>query len=655
MATRVRTACKKCRSLKHKCDFRFPRCSRCQRLGIECLVQDPLTKEYKSRDQFAQNDYYETPKEVDKTDLSRRVQFLEEKVAKYESMFERMNNLLENSSNSISIDQLTVLSMIPFKGSLSSADNEITKSSIFGKIDSNQHLEEIEKPPESKRACDQIIFSYYQFAWIQHPIIENQDTLYLLSSRYYNSGNELSDWELFLLYISLAIGTAITGDSSSKVQKYYLSSVVFLKRFLCNIPTLQTPHKGNQLQLQSLQSLLLICSFGLLKPISPGIWYVVANAMRLCVDLDFQDENMIEKCASNYERRLFWCCYTLDRQICCYVNKPFSLNDVDITTKMIIPDKTDVRLTVSYLFFKIRNLQSLIQQYAHTKTPVSVGSTVDDWRADMHVELNNWLLSVIECENTPNTDLHQIFYFSKKFLILTYFQQMLTLYRPVGQNLRTLTYQEYDLLLNCGTKVISIYNELDLSGNINYKYLSVYSIYQSGLTIFYCIINSQELASHSQMSDRVEHIMQTTSSLLQSLKVHCPPAENAIHTLEKLYHTTRDLIQKRKQNPVMHASVSSKIQYGPFDNDQFQKLAQHEAVPLVELADTSGPGYDQIENDDLLRELDFESMFSPLPQNHVLIHKHDNLSGTDTAHLNTRDLWEFLFEEPFNLKNIMFD
>ncbi len=103
---------------------------------------------------------------------------------------------------------------------------------------------------------------------------------------------------------------------------------------------------STHLQIRSLQALLLICSFGLLKPVSPGIWYIVASAMRLSIDLDLYEESSLLRIASqsagsssplssSFCRRLFWSCYALDRQICCYVNKPLGLITLLLSIKRL--------------------------------------------------------------------------------------------------------------------------------------------------------------------------------------------------------------------------------------------------------------------------------------------------------------------------------
>ncbi|KAG7905293.1 hypothetical protein KL906_005148 [Ogataea polymorpha] len=634
---RSKTACQKCRSLKHKCDFKYPRCSRCDRLGVECMVLDSSTRQLRPRSDYPDVFRPLPMEEQSIKKLEKRIDLLEERLSKYESMFETLGAV--NRSSAASMSHLTVLSMIPFRNSSPTVDNELTKISIFGKIDSNQHLDRSEPLPSSKAECEQLISNYYQIAWIQHPIVEDETILYRLSSKHYESPGILSHWELFVLYISIAIGTAITGDMSDKSQSYYLSSIVQLKIFLAKIASPVPDNRDFSAQMQILQSLLLICCFGLLKPVSPGIWYVIANAMRLCIDMDLHEEHVVKNIGSNYYRRLFWCCYALDRQICCYVNKPFSLNDTDITTNFDEVSVDGGRLAISSLFFKIRKLQSMIQQFSSKKAVSNMNKSAMNWRHEMHVELNSWLVQALQFDTRTDSDVKQAFISSKNFLILTYFQQLQRLYKPDNMSPECLTFDEFMALFESSTKIIATYEVLNHTRSINYRYLSVYSIYQSGLTVLYCFINCVQLQLLADTVEKLEHTMAITKDLLQKLEIYCPPARSAIQTLETVH---RDAVGQvtRKGNLERKDILDRGSHYGPFDPNSISLLSHNGAVPLIESKGvTQEPqnipafGLNATSNGSALRSIRNLKLFED----------------------SMKESWESLFEEPFNLKDLMFD
>lgn len=69
-----------------------------------------------------------------------------------------------------------------------------------------------------------------------------------------------------------------------------------------------------------------------MRPAVPGIWYVVGWALRLCVDLGLHTEaglkssltvatnnsngSIYDPFTLDMRRRLFWCTYAIDRQVC---------------------------------------------------------------------------------------------------------------------------------------------------------------------------------------------------------------------------------------------------------------------------------------------------------------------------------------------------
>ncbi|KAG7835638.1 hypothetical protein KL942_005176 [Ogataea angusta] len=634
---RSKTACQKCRSLKHKCDFKYPRCSRCGRLGVECMVLDSSTRQLRPRADYPDVFCPLPMEEPSIRMLEKRVELLEDRLAKYASIFESFGAV--NSPSVAAMSHLTVLSMIPFRSSSPTVDNELTKISIYGKIDSNQPLDRWEPLPPSKVECEQLISNYYQIAWIQHPIVEDETILYKLSSKHYQSPDSLSHWELFVLYITLAIGTAITGDMSDKSQSFYLSSIVQLKIFLAKTISPGTDNRDFSSQMQILQSLLLICCFGLLKPVSPGIWYVIANAMRLCIDMDLHEEHVVKDIGSSYYRRLFWCCYALDRQICCYVNKPFGLNDTDITTNLDEVSVGEHRLAISSLFFKIRKLQSMIQQFSSKKALSNMSKSVANWRHEMHVELNSWLVQALQFENSSNSAVKQAFVSSKNFLILTYFQQLQRLYKPDNMSPECLTFNEFMSLFESSIKILATYEVLSQTRRINYRYLSVYSIYQSGLTVLYCFINCAQLRLFADTIEKLEHTMEVTKDLLQKLEIHCPPARSAMQILETVHHNTIEQV-------IGGGSLENKFlfdcgsHFGPFDSESISLLSHNGAIPLIEdkaitqeVPDTPAFGLSAASNVSAVHSI---RPLNPFP---------------DSA----KESWDSLFEEPFNLKELMFD
>lgn len=134
------------------------------------------------------------------------------------------------------------------------------------------------------------------------------------------------------------------GKKRKRPQKYYepesyhASAVVHLESFL-------SQSKGG---LEELQAVLLLAGYALLRPVSPGLWYIVGVAVRLAVDLGLHYEDSEAKETKNdgkegrrqwsreLRRRLWWCVYSLDRLVSTCVGRPFGIADEVISTKVHI-------------------------------------------------------------------------------------------------------------------------------------------------------------------------------------------------------------------------------------------------------------------------------------------------------------------------------
>lgn len=171
--------------------------------------------------------------------------------------------------------------------------------------------------------------------------------------------------------------------------------------------------------LEELQALLLLASFALLRPVTPGLWHIVGFAVRLALELGLHTENGTnldgiteERDAQpsdsntsldathlhqnhhtsnlrpsekgrrewirDLRRRLFWSTYSLDRLVSTCVGRPIGIPDQAVTTEFLsvlddqyitpsgfleppAKDLPSYKL-VSYHYLRLRLLQSEILQ-----------------------------------------------------------------------------------------------------------------------------------------------------------------------------------------------------------------------------------------------------------------------------------------------------
>ena len=98
--------------------------------------------------------------------------------------------------------------------------------------------------------------------------------------------------------------------------------------------------------LEQLQCLLLTALYSIMRPMKPGVWYCLGVALRLTTGIGLYTETpgVLEAAAGQPQdasetlvekkRRLFWCSYALDRQVCVHLGRPFGIADSDIKVNL---------------------------------------------------------------------------------------------------------------------------------------------------------------------------------------------------------------------------------------------------------------------------------------------------------------------------------
>lgn len=280
-------------------------------------------------------------------------------------------------------------------------------------------------PFPGQELAARLVDLYFEHANPQVPILHRGEFVELLNSTYATKEEDRSPRSLYILNIVFAIGAGIIfeernseldedgDDGKSKKQKltsrqyqpeeYHATASVHLETFLGS-------SSGDTFGgLEELQAVLLLASFALLRPVAPGLWYIVGVAMRLAVDLglhyedgtgiDYVGDVNVDALPGKTEeekaklridsrergrrewvrdtrRRLWWCAYSLDRLVATCVGRPFGIADQAITTDfpslldddyitkagfLPAPASAPSYKHVAHQYFKLRLLQSEIQ------------------------------------------------------------------------------------------------------------------------------------------------------------------------------------------------------------------------------------------------------------------------------------------------------
>jgi len=336
---------------------------------------------------------------------------------------------------------------------------------------------------------------YFNHANPQIPILHRPEFVALFERVYGAAGHRPSSRELYLLNIVFAIGAAVIFGSDVKDEKpeeYHAAAIVHLDGFLGGLSAgIQADTSGGCLE--DLQAVLLLAGFALLRPVAPGLWYIVGVAIRLAVDLGIHYEDGVSleeqdvqggfhhgrgpyaknrlvgekeqgrrQWIRDLRRRLWWCTYAFDRMISSCVGRPFGIADQVITTEFpslldddfispagIKPPLDDSATPsykhVSHHYLRLRLLQSEIMQvlqYQQARKSQSTKTVAFD--SFLHTNLPSPFLAKFNSFRQWRVDIDRRLWdwkessptqtdigvqFSPLFFELNYWQAVILLYR----------------------------------------------------------------------------------------------------------------------------------------------------------------------------------------------------------------------------------
>ena len=259
-------------------------------------------------------------------------------------------------------------------------------------------------PFPDRELGSRLVELYFEHANPQIPILHRGEFMDMFNRVYANGERHRTSRESYMLNIVFAIGAGIilgssdaddspTSDGSvspnasraspphakrrrlagqqHQPEEYHASAIVHLENFLGSSPAADRPD-GFGGGLEELQAVLLLAGFALLRPVAPGLWYIVGVAVRLGVDLGLHYEDGVGIDGSGSEdhavgradlktdsedtsstapgsastaridakergrrqwvrdlrRRLWWCVYSVDRLVSTCVGRPFVSNPI---------------------------------------------------------------------------------------------------------------------------------------------------------------------------------------------------------------------------------------------------------------------------------------------------------------------------------------
>jgi Fungal specific transcription factor domain/Fungal Zn(2)-Cys(6) binuclear cluster domain len=318
---------------------------------------------------------------------------------------------------------------------------------------------------------EKLVNLYFEHANPQIPILHRNEFMEMFARAYSSENRQRTSRELYMLNIVFAIGAGIIFGSSDpdtgsmqhsetgrelsspmakraklaslqhQPEEYHASAIVHLESFLGSSSATDRPD-GFGGGLEELQAVLLLAGFALLRPVAPGLWYIIGVAVRLAIDLGlhFEDGTGIEspeeklpaasedvamegapqnvqapkpidarekgrrEWVRDLRRRLWWCVYSFDRLVSTCVGRPFGITDQVVTTEFpsLLDDQYITRSGllrppdqlspsykhVSYHYFRLRLLQSeILQVLQYQQAQIARQSGTNSKNEYMHTKL----------------------------------------------------------------------------------------------------------------------------------------------------------------------------------------------------------------------------------------------------------------------------
>lgn len=524
---RMVTACVRCRKKKVKCDRKVPQCTACEKTGADCVLLDPVTGEQVSR---------------------VTIQTLD---AQLKEMTEEINRLKKEREDLERPLQSLHLNEFKFGKVLLMKDSEIEETHA-------NKATGVEIP--TRKFVESCLHSYFSLTNVQIPILHRDFYLFKYFKPLYGIvGTEL--WQRILGEDFDASKCNETHSSNEKLDKHHKGKCLFFLYIIVAILTSQHQQKyplmisnhykkqafhyidfvwndvdGNDdelSKLEMLQSLLLLTQYSLMRPCTPGAWYLIGTCVRLCQDLGLHNETIYLHNDDYYivdmRRRLFWCCYSLDRQISIYFGRQFGVDGRQIDCPLL-STRDDLMISngvsmnynvqdwllnepqtkyVSIHFIDLRILQGGIYDFINNVThrirkPKFRGFTdpsyeakvreIDEWKDQKHSDLLEWFNSV------PPLDPERL-EFNQMIFKLNFNQTLIQLYGVSAVTPVITDDRHHQILFDAGREIIRTYVKLVEQKMINFSWVAINNLYMGATAHLSLITQSERILTQVDLDE----------------------------------------------------------------------------------------------------------------------------------------------------------
>jgi hypothetical protein len=371
-----------------------------------------------------------------------------------------------------------------------------------------------ESPPEALAA--KLVKSYFDHDAIAFPFLSATALLEILE-RFYHSETyyscQATAYETFVFNMTLAIATASVYKHDWQMlpsaESHHARAMQELDQVLV--------HGG----LDSLQALLLLCQYrqgSSIKDNSASMWHLVGIAARICLELGLHRESayplkyrgdadpaeLQRYRHQEVSRKCFWCLIAMDRVTSNILGRPLAIRDEDVDA--LLPSDDDAafdnplasatmgvpRTAIFRSIIIYRLLCGKVLTTLHRRRAPSMSTTEAlKLRTNLAQELEDWRSNLEEL-NLPDDSTSEISerscFLSPVWFRVLYANAKLSIWRPCPL-LSDLSHDQDSLqnIYDSSIQAISAYSALHKSRKINYSWITLQSVFMSGLSFLYSV------------------------------------------------------------------------------------------------------------------------------------------------------------------------
>ncbi|RDW88310.1 hypothetical protein BP6252_00342 [Coleophoma cylindrospora] len=307
-------------------------------------------------------------------------------------------------------------------------------------------------------------------------------------------------------------------------------------------------HLGNS---RVLVYLLLLIQHCLRVPRHPGAWTFVGIAMRLCVELGLHRKKRSQtqpSLQSEIEKRLFWSCYYVDRELSIALGRPTCISDADIDVPLPLdvdeenqdievfrnaintgkPANPPTSMTTFIHVVRLKRIESEIQNSIYRVDGANAANLSQETERIL-AKLNAWK----DATPAPTQVVYMVAYHKCVRLLL-----QPQLYEVV------INPRYLKLCTEACSGVCETYRLLHDSQVIAFSTLTLQSVFLAGLTLIYCIWQAPSSAAIKYMSS-----LSDCSIMLYIMTERWPIIRRYREVFEAIKRSVLHLIAEDKHQP----------------------------------------------------------------------------------------------------------